>query len=346
MTRVLLVEDDKAHARLLHGWLSDSGYDVTVAHKLETAVAQLHTRWDIIVTDAHLDDGTGVDLAVKAKAKGPDVPVVLVTAEASVEVAISALRSGIDDILLKRAPLRPAQLCDKVAELLAGRQKRLARRGERQVVLAIGAHPDDVEIGCGGALARHHAQGDITAILCVTSGGRGGAAPQRMAEAAHAAEILGARLIAGAQTDGSVSEGADTIAIIERAIAAVKPSIIYVHGEIDTHQDHRAVHRAAMVAARRIPNVYCYQSPSSTVDFRPTVFVDIAPYLDVKLRAIAAHDSQASRHAYLDPALLSSTARYWGRFAGLAAVEPFAVVRASVVAGAAPAVAATEVAHD
>jgi len=102
---------------------------------------------------------------------------------------------------------------------------------------------------------------------------------------------------------------------------------MYTHSINDVHQDHRNTHSAAMVAARRVPYVLCFQSPSATIDFRPSRFVSIESVIDGKLEAIAAFASQASTRDYLDEGLLRATARYWARFGGGSAVEPFEVVR-------------------
>ena len=61
--------------------------------------------------------------------------------------------------------------------------------------------------------------------------------------------------------------------------------------------------------------MYCYQSPSATVDFRPTRFVSIDRQLDRKLEAIASFDSQVEVRTYLEPDLIQSIARSWSRFA-------------------------------
>ena len=82
-----------------------------------------------------------------------------------------------------------------------------------------------------------------------------------------------------------------------------------------------------MVAARSVPYVLCFQSPSATIDFRPSRFVSIEHTLDGKMDAIAAFASQASTREYLDDSLLRASARYWARFGGGSAVEPFEVVR-------------------
>ena len=119
----------------------------------------------------------------------------------------------------------------------------------------------------------------------------------RTAEAQRAAALLGAKLEFGNLRDAHITEGVETIEIIEAAIRELRPTHVYTHCLEDTHQDHRAVHAASLVAARDVPNVYCYQSPSSTVEFRPNRFVDITEYMKAKLQAIGAYQSQVDRMA-------------------------------------------------
>ncbi len=82
-----------------------------------------------------------------------------------------------------------------------------------------------------------------------------------------------------------------------------------------------------MVACRRVGRVYCFQSPSATIDYRPTHFVTIDEHLSRKLKAIDTFGTQAGVRDYLEPGLISSTARYWSRYCGGNHAEPFEVIR-------------------
>ena len=84
---------------------------------------------------------------------------------------------------------------------------------------------------------------------------------------------------------------------------------------------------ATIAATRRVGTVACYQSPSATIDFRPTRFVRIDQYIAQKLRLLECFGSQTATRDYLDPDFVTATARYWSRFGGGAAVEPLEVVR-------------------
>jgi len=194
-------------------------------------------------------------------------------------------------------------------------------------VLAVGAHPDDVEIGCGGTLLRHAEAGDQIRLLTLTNGERGGRAAERIEEARASAALLGADLRILDFPDTMLTSDGPLIAAIEAAIAEYAPTHVYMHSRHDTHQDHRAVFAAARVATRSIANVACYQSPSTTVDFAPALFVDIEQTLSRKLELIAAHVTQWSHRPNIDPELMRATARYWGRFAGGGHVEAFEIVR-------------------
>jgi len=199
----------------------------------------------------------------------------------------------------------------------------------QRCVLAIGAHPDDVEIGIGGILLRHAAQGHRVTVLTLTGGEAGGAVADRAEESRKAAELMGARLVHTGLADTSVSEGGATIGTILEVVEDIQPTIVYTHTVRDVHQDHRNAHSATLVAARGVQRVFCYQAPSSTVDFKPTRFISIDEFLDRKIEVIRAYTSQVDIRAYLDEELLRATARYWARFAQSRYVEPLEVVRES-----------------
>jgi LmbE family N-acetylglucosaminyl deacetylase len=152
-------------------------------------------------------------------------------------------------------------------------------------------------------------------------------------ESRRAAELMSARLFHTdlADTSLSVSDGGMTIGAIERVIEEVEPSIIYTHSRHDVHQDHRNVHDATLVAARRVPRIYCYQAPSASIDFRPTRFVGVDEWMDRKLEVIGAYSSQVKIRRYLQEDLLRATARYWSRFGSSQNVEPLEVIRDSEV---------------
>ena len=189
-------------------------------------------------------------------------------------------------------------------------------------VLAVGAHPDDIELGCGGALLQHVARGDHVTMFVMTAGQRGITTSSRVFEQQDAARVLGASLRWGSFEDGSIPDGAPTILAIDEAIIGTNAQVVYTHAPRDSHQDHRAVALATLAAARRMRGVLYYETPS-TQRFEPTVFVEIADTLDDKFRALCAHESQVMRDGSIDLEALAATARFRGAQARVSHAEGF-----------------------
>ncbi len=323
--RVMLVEDDEMFAAVVAELLRP----LTAVEWLSTAEEALQALggqdWDLVIADVNLPGMSGLEFARETRRVCPLATTLILTANTNLETAVGALRSGADDFLTK--PIDARALAEKVSELIEVARSRKANG--RSVVLAIGAHPDDVEIGCGGILLRHAATGDEVNVLTLTGGAAGGVVAERIAESRRAAQLMSARLFLGelADTSLSVSDGGVMIGVIEQVIREVKPAIVYTHSRHDVHQDHRNVHDATLVAARSVPRIFCYQAPSGSIDFRPTRFVGIDEWMDGKLEVIGAYGSQVKIRRYLQEDLLRATARYWSRFGTCSFVEPLEAVR-------------------
>ncbi|HEY5803555.1 MAG TPA: PIG-L family deacetylase [Lysobacter sp.] len=325
--QILVVEDSPEYALIVRQWLEESGLaQVTLAADALQGRAAIAARsWDLVITDVEMPGASGLDLIQEVKAAHRWTCVLVMTGVISAEYARTALQNAADGMLFK--PFEKEQFLDEVRTL--AQLTRSRRRSERCSVLAVGAHPDDVEIGCGGTLSLHAQRQDEVTILTLSHGTQGGDPNIRAREAHAAAELLRARLILGDLRDTFVPEGGASIELIQQAIAQIQPTHIYTHSQYDTHQDHRNTYHATVVAARSVANVYCYQPPSATVDFRPGLFVDISDHMQRKLEAIDAYSSQTALRAYLAPDLIVATARYWGRFAGYGLAEPLEVIRQS-----------------
>jgi LmbE family N-acetylglucosaminyl deacetylase/CheY-like chemotaxis protein len=325
--RVVIVEDDADVAEYTRTVLQKrGGFEVRVTGDPFEAKGLVEDfDPDVVVTDIEMPGMTGLTLMEQIRAVQPDLPIVVMTAHISVDYAVAALRAQADEFLTK--PVGAIELVAVVTRLAAdGRANREASR-PREHVLAVGAHPDDVEIGVGGILASHRAAGDSVTILTLSRGARGGDAENRQHESLASAELLGARLFLEDLVDTEISNTGQTLQIIERVVNEVNPTIVYTHSSHDRHQDHRAVHEAALVATRTVRTVACFQSPSSTVDFRPSRFVSIDGYTDKKLALLECFRSQGEIRSYLDPGFVLATARYWGRYGGGTSVEPLEIVR-------------------
>jgi LmbE family N-acetylglucosaminyl deacetylase len=197
-----------------------------------------------------------------------------------------------------------------------------------QRILAIGSHPDDVELGCGGALARHVARGDEVTICVVTAGTAGpGDGSVRIEEQRRSCSILGANLEMGDFEDTKVSlQEHELVLFLESVVTKCNPDLVYTHSVDDTHQDHRAVAIASLGATRKRPRVLAYEAPSS-LGFLPNAFVDISDTLDKKLAALACHHSQVTGSTTLDVDAIRGQAMYRGFQARTLAAEGFITVR-------------------
>lgn len=331
--RVLVVDDDPDIAQYVRTVLHKAGaHAIACFDPLEALAIAAREHFDAVVTDIEMPGMNGLEFLGRLRELQPGLPVVVMTAHASVEYAVEALRREAHDFMVK--PVRRDDVVETVQKAVeTGRARRAAAR--TQTVLAIGAHPDDVELGIGGTLAAHRSAGDQVTILTLSRGARGGDTGDRQEESLAAAELIGARLFLEDLEDTRISESDPTVSIIERVVAQVQPTIVYTHSKNDRHQDHRAVHRAAVVATRNVPTVACFQSPSATVDFRPTRFVSIDGFTDTKLALLAAFGSQSGIRAYMQDDFVLSTARYWSRYGGGTYCEPLEVIReASAVVGA------------
>ena len=323
MQRVLVAEDDELVAQVVLAALATlEGVEAVAEPDGLRAAGRLRAeRFALVITDIDLPGLDGLALLAAAKEDDPARPVMLMTAHGQLDYAIAAVRGRADEFLVK--PVDPAGLATKASALLA------AAESARPSVLAVGAHPDDVEIGAAGILLAHAAAGDRVTVLTLTGGERGGDAAQRADEALAAAEVLGAELVHRALPDTSVSEGGATIEAIASVVERTAPNVVYTHSLNDNHQDHRSVHRATVVACRGVPNLYAYQSPSTGITFSPGLFVDVTHHIEDKLRALRAFASQHAIRPYLEEDLILATARYWSRFGSGRYVEPLEVLRSS-----------------
>lgn len=190
-------------------------------------------------------------------------------------------------------------------------------------VLAIGAHPDDIELGCGASLLAHRERGDRISLLVMSNGQRGMRDSQpRTVEQERAAAALGAALYWGGFEDAAIPEGRPAVAAIEEIMHAVAADIVYSHAPNDTHQDHRATSLATLAATRRLPRVCMYESPT-TLRFSPSVFVDVEGLVEPKVELISHHASQVLKNGIVDLAAIRAQATYRGFQARVRAAEAF-----------------------
>lgn len=183
-------------------------------------------------------------------------------------------------------------------------------------ILALGAHPDDIESGCGGTLIKYAQNGHRVFLMVLTEGGKGASAKIRKREQLLAAKRLRAEKIYwGGYPDTEVPMDRQVIQKIEQVVTEVNPHFIFVHYHDDTHQDHRHLATSTITATRYTKNVLFYEGPT-TQDFAPTVFVDIDSVLNDKVASIEAHASQVRKTNIRDVTIVDIV-RAAARFRGI-----------------------------
>jgi LmbE family N-acetylglucosaminyl deacetylase len=178
----------------------------------------------------------------------------------------------------------------------------------RLKVVVTGGHPGDPEYGCGGTVARYADLGHDVVLLYLNKGltpeaDRAGGAPDRVAEAARACEILKARPLYAGQIDGNAIVDRERYEQFHALLDAEKPDLVFTHWPIDNHADHRAISMLvydAWLRTKRRFALYYYEvsNGSDTVQFTPTHYVDISDVAERKRSACYAHASQTPDRFY------------------------------------------------
>jgi LmbE family N-acetylglucosaminyl deacetylase len=162
-------------------------------------------------------------------------------------------------------------------------------------ILAIGAHPDDIELGCGGTLLKASRQGHNIYMYTLTRGAASGDPEQRTRELMKSAKFIGAkRLWIDNFEDTKLSLSSELINHIEFFVNKADPDIVITHALGDSHHDHRAIAASTLEAGRFIPNILAYEIPV-TRDFKPQVYYDISDVIDDKIELINIFWSQRSK---------------------------------------------------
>ena len=192
-------------------------------------------------------------------------------------------------------------------------------------VLAIGAHPDDIELSCGGTLLKLRKEYDADIHSLVFSKGELKSNPLiRAKEQSKAGEFLDVsetKLLD--YKDGSIISDSSLVNEIEQLVKECQPDLIFTHHIDDIHQDHRNVGWATLSATRRKKQaILLYPSLFIRDRFIPNLYIDISKHLDQKLKLLSLFKSQRSNE-YMDPEVIKVQARESGLHCGCKYAEEF-----------------------
>jgi LmbE family N-acetylglucosaminyl deacetylase len=215
-------------------------------------------------------------------------------------------------------------------------------------VLVVAAHPDDELLGAGGTIRRHADDGAEVHVLIACEG-----VTMRYTEDHHvrlcdqataASEILGTRGVSFGELPDQRLDTlplVDVVTLVEQHVRTVRPEVVYTHCPQDVNRDHRVLLEAVQVATRPysapfVREVLMFETPSSTEwgspsvqpAFVPHVFVDVSTTIEAKIAAFCCYEREVRPPPHpRSPEALRARASVWGAVAGVAAAEPFQVLR-------------------
>ncbi len=206
-------------------------------------------------------------------------------------------------------------------------------------ILAIGCHPDDLEIGCGGTLARYQDEGHEVYMCNIANGDKGHAIIKpdelrviREKEANEAAKVLGVIKVFSIDVPDLLVKASneDTVLKVIEVIRQVNPDLIITHDPDDYMEDHRQTsqivfdasfsvsvpHYETQSKATGIVPIY-YMDTLAGINFQPEEYVDITKYIDKKLKALDKHESQIKWMSDHDEINFLDFAKTVSKFRGL-----------------------------
>lgn len=204
-------------------------------------------------------------------------------------------------------------------------------------VLAIGAHFDDVELGCGGALAKHAQKKDNVYVYVATRSGFSNYKNQKirsneiaLTEAKAAMQILGIKELLCGHFQTLAIEFVDNLNVeILKIVEEKKIDLVYSHWVGDIHHDHQAVAKASLHSCRHVQRLLTYRSNwyHSTMDFRGNFYVDISETWAKKFGAIMAHESEIERTGKRWIDFFYNEAQNAGQRIGVSLAEVYEVIK-------------------
>ena len=203
-------------------------------------------------------------------------------------------------------------------------------------VVAFGAHPDDIEIGMGGTIAKLSALGyDMNLVVATLPNfTKIDKKEERRNEAIMSAKVMGCKIPQFLDlAPEEIMFGRGFVTIVDEIINRHKPDVVFTQWIGDSHQDHQALTRAVIAASRDLSNLFMYETtiPGGITEnaFRPQLYVDITSTLDIKTNALDCFESQKNRCGHLWVDAIVGRCVYRGYQNNTKYAEAFEVIRVS-----------------
>jgi LmbE family N-acetylglucosaminyl deacetylase len=206
-------------------------------------------------------------------------------------------------------------------------------------ILAIGAHLDDIELACGGTLAKAIRKGHQVKCIIMTPSGYKNydgtvlrTETEAYEEGKEALSLLGVTdYVIFDFPNKHIPYNGDTVEAIDKVLNEFKPDLIFTHWSFDTHQDHQNTSLSSISASRWFNSIFMYEpfppSGRSYHPYRPQVYIDITDDMETKKKAIRAHKSQEKKYGPSWVESIESRARMRGNESGTKYAESFEVLR-------------------
>ncbi len=284
VTHVLLVDDDSATVDTLKMIIESAGaYEVEVVSDGDVGEELITAReWGFAIVELVLSGKDGVEVIRAGRSKHFDLPIMFVSASSNPSLIEAAFRAGANHHLER--PIDPQEVLTQILGFTSA-----VDLDSPPTVVAVGARPGDLEMGCGGILCKHRAEGHRIAIVNLAGGGdphSGVAESGRLA-----AQLLDARMINFGDESHRIADVDAAMATLKGVFEAASPGMLYVPTLSSDRPSSIQIHKIAMRLADDVPNVLAYQDPGSTVDFRPRLFIDLAPQMAHKLELVCYRNS-------------------------------------------------------
>jgi DNA-binding response OmpR family regulator len=317
--RVLYVEDAFDQALLVKAFFNVlPGFSLSHAQDGDQALRLVQDReWDLLVTDLNLPGTDGFAVIRKARAKFPDLPILVTTGYTQAHYEEQALRAGADQVMIK--PLSQNDFVSRVRTMTEAEAPQSPTEAHDTVVLAFEGRLGDAEMGCGGTLM-HAAEANALVVLIPIVLNMDDASQAELKAASIATKILDIEFRVDRPLFGDLSGQKD---LIERTINELRPTTVYLPAPDDRDPSRREASRMCRVAAAEVHTVFGYETATTGLDFTPSHFVDVRAQMVLKLEALSAYQSVGAERVDLRPRMAQAYARYWGRFREFAEVEAF-----------------------
>jgi len=332
---VLLVEDTLEDAVLIRSVLRDTlDCSVTLVQDgIRGSQLAADVPWDLVIADLNIPGRSGAEVIGASVGAAPETPVLAVTAHG--DLAKAADEAGANWVIQK--PMDRRELRQTIRFLLLSAKARRKKKGQLRIserrVLALEGLPGDVAAGCGGILLGHSAYGQQITLVTMSAGGSPEEVSARREEAERGADLLGASLILPESFGSKIPSQSEMNAVVSEVIEEVRPHTLYSPSPSDVRESRFRVHRAALTAGHGVPRHFAYQSPTSTLDFRPSLFMEISGRRREMLELLSQYRSAPDFRPHLQPEMVEARNVYWGRFLGYSLAEPLELVQKTPAEG-------------